>query len=479
MQKTLLQSALSSPVTKFLGLTLAWLAVWQVGRLVEYTDHASVWFPVAGLTFACLLVWGWRAFPSIMLGAIIITIWSGNHYQLPLSLSELIWAGFLFGLAHTIPYWLGGLVLRNIAAQSNQNAPKLIVTFLVLAGVTALATTALVIGSLVITNQLPLADVSKTLLPFWIGDLAGVVVLAPLFSGLLIGLSKQSHIDLSQFLQQSHGPWSRLGIKTALNITLIVMTMLLAYLSEAPESSFAIFFLAITHMWIACTESPVFNVVSLAVSSFLIALLVHLFGLMDHVMVYQFAINVIAANALFGIAVPQLQAHNQELTQMVFTDPLTKASSRHFLEHRAQEQIDQSHAKRLPLSLAVFDLDDFKSINDRHGHSVGDVALAQISEQAQLVLRKGDVIARFGGDEFVVLLPETDLESAQKIVDRIKVAINELSIEEQRLSASFGIAGLSHSESFKELFHRADQALYASKELGGNQITHANEPAPS
>jgi hypothetical protein len=161
-------------------LFVAWLAIWQIGRLVEYTDHASVWFPAAGFTFSCLLVLGRRAFLPIMCAAIVTTIWNGNHYQLNLTMEELIWAGFLFGLAHMMPYWLGAMLVGRLANNSHTSVPKLIVTFLLVSGICTLIATMLVLSSLVLTDQMAAAEFSKTILPFWIGDMAGVVVLSPL-----------------------------------------------------------------------------------------------------------------------------------------------------------------------------------------------------------------------------------------------------------------------------------------------------------
>lgn len=454
-------------------LLITWLAVWQLGRLVEYTEHASVWFPVAGLTFSCLLVLGKRALLPLMTGAIVITVWQINYYQLPLSLIEMIWAGCLFGMAHILPYWLGASLIGRLAQQAEHRAPQLIVTFLVVAGVSALVVTSLVIASLVVTNQLDMIDVGKTLLPFWVGDMAGVIVLTPLFSGVLIYLFPKPKISLKEFTREGIGTANILLKKIGLNVVLIFLTMLLAYLSESPESSFAIFFLAVTHMWIACTESPVFNVVSLAASSILIVLLVHLFGLMDHVMVYQFAINVIAANALFGIAVPQLKAHNQVLENMVFTDTLTKVSSRQYMVQRAELEIIESHKHNLPLSLVVFDLDDFKLINDQHGHIAGDKALQSVCNAAKTWLRKDDVIARFGGDEFVILISGLPAKQTHQMVVKIKNSINKILINKTMVSASFGVAELRPKEDFIALYHRADQALYTSKENGGNGVSLA------
>ena len=239
---------------------------------------------------------------------------------------------------------------------------------------------------------------------------------------------------------------------------------------EYSGAAFAIFFLAVTHMWIACTESPAFNIISLAVSSLLIVVLVHLLGLMDHVMVYQFAISVIAANALFGMAVPQLMADNKALKNQVYTDSLTQVSSRHFMMKQAEREINQSHQTNTALTLVVFDLDNFKQINDLYGHMAGDDALQRVSILSKNALRSLDMIARFGGDEFVLLLPGLNETTSQQVVERIKNAISTIKVGETYMSSSFGLAELKPKENFNQLFKRADKALYLSKAQGGNQI---------
>jgi len=462
-----------SVLARTLLIFIAWMLVWQLGRLVEYTEHASVWFPAAGFTFSCLLVLGGRAFVPIMLAAIIITIWNGNHYNLGLSLKELIWGGFLFGLAHIFPYWMGAKLISDLANRASENLPRLIVTFIIVAGSCAFLAAMLVIASLIFTNQMPADDWSTTLLPFWIGDMAGVIVLTPLFSGLLIKLFPNPNLTLKQFTADGLGSYKQLLYKLSLNAFLVVVTMVLAYLTDSFESSFAIFFLAITHMWIATTETPLFNVISLTVTSVLIVLLVHFLNLMDHVMVYQFAINVIAANALFGIAIPQLKAYNKTLEDMVFTDTMTGVASRHYMEQKARLEIIECQQRGVPLALVVFDLDDFKNINDQFGHVAGDKALRRVSRVSQEILRKTDIIARYGGDEFIVLLPGASLEDAKALTEKMRQAICQIYIESTQLSSSFGIAIWQAGEDYMDLFARADQALYASKMNGRNQISVA------
>lgn len=142
----------------------------------------------------------------------------------------------------------------DFATRLLQRSALLRGTFLLTAALAALAATLLVVWSLVITHQLDPADVGNILLSFWVGDVAGVVVLTPLFSGMLIRLVPEPNVNLAEFTRQGRGSYSSMRNKMALNVSLVVLTMWLAYLTEAPESSFAIFFLAVTHMWIACTE---------------------------------------------------------------------------------------------------------------------------------------------------------------------------------------------------------------------------------
>ena len=471
---TLEKSLKRSVLFQFLFLFLFWLLVWQVGRVVEYTEHASVWFPASGFTFSCLFVLGRRALLPIMAAAIVTTIWNGNHYNLPLNLQQLAWGGFLFGLAHIIPYWLGAACIARMANNKDHSVPRLIVVFILIAGLSALLTTVMVLSSLVISQQMPIDEVRKTVLPFWVGDMAGVIVLAPLFSAILIRIFPNSNVDLSDFADNEVISYKQVAGKLGLNIVLILLTMFLAYFTGSFESSFAIFFLAVTHMWIATTETPLFNIISLAISSTLIVLLTHYLGLMDFVMVYQFAINVVAANSLFGIAIPQMKADNLQLQSLVFTDTLTNVSSRRHMVERAEQEIKESEKLNHSLILAVFDLDKFKSINDTWGHSAGDQALIQVCREVNKLLRKRDVFARFGGDEFVILMPEITIQDAQSVIESIREKIESIKIQNIFLSSSFGIAQLQKDEDFKSLFHRADQALYASKESGRNRITLAS-----
>jgi len=457
-----------------LCLFLLWLVVWQIGYLVEYTHHASVWFPAAGLTFAALLLLGFAAVPALVLVAVTVTVWTVQHYQLALNWQQTLQAGLLFALAHITPYAAGALLLRRLLQQPKLQLPKLTIAFLLIGCFTSLLAAIAVITQLVYCQMLPAADISRTWLPFWIGDMAGVLVMTPFCCLIASRLKPSLWYRLTEFvgLQQPIGQYS--WLKLLLNILLLTLMMWLAAVTESRYSAFVVFFLVIPQMWLACTESVLVNLLGLTLSSFFIALWVHVFALMDYVMVYQFALNVLAANTLFGLALPTLIADNQRLQQVAFTDAVTQVANREWLEQQARIALLRSQHQQLPLSLIVFDIDLLKKINDSYGHQTGDLALQQLCLVAQQSLRPTDILARYGGDEFVVLLPDTRLAESRAIANRILMQLQPQRIADAMpLTASFGVAEWQPGEAYSQLFQRADQALYQAKQQGRNQVVVA------
>lgn len=461
----------SWPAEQLLFMSL-WLIVWGLGVLVEYTNHASVWFPAAGLTCAALLVGGLRLVPGLLAAALIATLITVHQYQLNLSYLEQLNAGLLYGLAHVLPYLLAASILKQFSKRCDYHLPLFVVAFLLLAALFSLLTTACVLFMLVISGMMPVSDVANTWLPFWVGDFAGVVVIAPMFSSLLPRLITSPAFDMRNVVgAQPLMSTPEYKYKLTLIVVMLSLAMVLAWYTDAPESAFAVFFLIVPHMWIACTESPFVTTVTLALTSFLIALLVNTLGLMSHVMVYQFAICTIAANALFGIAVPALTDANRQLKQQAQTDELTQVASRNYILARSSKEIDLAHLRHEPLCLMVFDIDNFKNINDLYGHAAGDGVLQFACMQAQKVLRPTDIIGRYGGDEFIVLLPTLQLEDAVFVGNRIKERLKHYSeLTELRLTASFGVAQLRPQDNFSSLFERADLALYRAKQQGRDQV---------
>jgi len=132
-----------------------------------------------------------------------------------------------------------------------------------------------------------------------------------------------------------------------------------------------------------------------------------------------------------------------------------------------------------PMGFIVIDLDDFKKINDTYGHIVGDKVLQKVTKVVRKHIRRTDIFARWGGEEFVLLLPQTDLEGTRKVAEKLRRALEEIEIPPYglKITASFGATEVLPGEELKEVFERADRALYRAKELGKNRVEVEPPPA--
>jgi diguanylate cyclase (GGDEF)-like protein len=161
-----------------------------------------------------------------------------------------------------------------------------------------------------------------------------------------------------------------------------------------------------------------------------------------------------------------------------YVDPLTGLLNRLSLDTIAPRELKLSQRHNKALSLLVIDLDRFKEINDQYGHLAGDQALKSIADVIKDSLRETDQVFRFGGEEFVVLLNESDARCAQITAERIRKNIAETCIEREnetiRLTTSVGISAITKSDDFESLFARADEAVYLAKQEGRNRVIVAS-----
>lgn len=160
----------------------------------------------------------------------------------------------------------------------------------------------------------------------------------------------------------------------------------------------------------------------------------------------------------------------QEVKETLLVDSLTGVGNRRFFETRLQEEWRRAQRYGRPFCVAILDVDHFKAINDRFGHLAGDQALKQLADCVRKIKRSCDVLARFGGDEFMLLLPETTLRNATRVLERIRLAVQDLpGPGGQPLSISCGLEEGS-SAAANEALRRADRALYEAKHAGRNQV---------
>jgi diguanylate cyclase (GGDEF)-like protein/PAS domain S-box-containing protein len=181
-----------------------------------------------------------------------------------------------------------------------------------------------------------------------------------------------------------------------------------------------------------------------------------------------------------GVArdVSERKLMEEQLVALTRTDELTGASNRrHFLD-KSEDVIVMMRRYQRPVSMMVADLDNFKKINDKYGHHAGDLALKAFAEICRGEIRESDIFGRLGGEEFGMMLPETTIQEAQILAERILKATNalEISLDGQaiRFTVSIGLIELDQDDtSLNKVMHRADLAMYKAKEQGRNQIVTA------
>jgi diguanylate cyclase (GGDEF)-like protein len=177
-----------------------------------------------------------------------------------------------------------------------------------------------------------------------------------------------------------------------------------------------------------------------------------------------------------------IKAQSEALAEAARTDPLTGLSNRrHFAEMAVLEEVRVSRSGR-PFAVVLADIDDFKAINDRHGHDSGDTVLRHVAGLMRATLRKLDVIGRWGGEEFIWLLPETDLGGGVAVAERVRLALvgQGVPVAEGQIavSATFGVAEYVGGEEVQHCVTRADAALYDGKRAGKNRVVAAPHPPP-
>ncbi|WFF40251.1 sensor domain-containing diguanylate cyclase [Salinicola endophyticus] len=451
---------------RHLLLVLAWLALWRLSALMEYAPHASLWFPPAGLSFAALIVLGWRALPSLLVSCLLATFWVDQLYVMHQSTQELLTAGLAFGLAHCSAYGLGAWALRSaLHRQAEITTPTLVPLFLVTACLSALAATLTGILSLEMTGLLDWTELDSIWLPWWIGDMAGVIVLAPLFLAVL----SWRYVAISAWLggldfQLPRRPSATFIGKLLLCLLLLSGVTLVDAKTHGPDVAFAVFFLIIPLMWIVYTESAFRSALSLALFALTTALWVAELSLVEQSMTYQFAICVIATSGYFGFAVPALAARNRQLSELAARDPLTGVFTRRAFFDKAEQMHAEARRSGRPLALLVLDMDHFKRINDDHGHDVGDQTLMLLCHAVMGRLAPHQLFGRFGGDEFLLLV-NSDLDTARETSARLKHHIAGLRVPgtQHPLSATIGIAELRADDTLTLAFRRADLALLQAK----------------
>lgn len=188
-------------------------------------------------------------------------------------------------------------------------------------------------------------------------------------------------------------------------------------------------------------------------------------------------------------ATDALSAEARASRTLAHTDAVTGLFNRHYFDSQLGALVDRARARATPLAVLMLDIDTFKPINDKFGHAAGDAMLRTVAAQLTANVRASDAVVRYGGDELVVLMPDTDLATAQRIAERLRKAVSEVAVELPpekrargatliRLTVSVGVAALEPGDcDGPALLARADAALFVAKRAGRNRVVMADSAA--
>jgi len=176
--------------------------------------------------------------------------------------------------------------------------------------------------------------------------------------------------------------------------------------------------------------------------------------------------------------IKELEQELMQVSELVREDQLTGALNRRGLDEAIGVELKRAERTRAPLSLSLIDIDDFKKLNDTLGHQVGDRALTHLTQVIKETVRPTDAVGRYGGEEFVVILPDTDLNAAVEIIQRLQRDLTKKFFlhnnEKVLVTFSAGVALRGEAEDQEDWLGRADKAMYQAKQTGKNRVVAAN-----
>lgn len=474
--------------------TLYW-GLWHASTVFEYAPHVSLWFAPSGLVVAVLLLWkrdGWiKAWISVFSLSVFAQI---TQYSTP-SIGDAITVSVAIATSGTLPYWLAVkfFVRTDLASDGGVTGALLRpIWYSVLTLAAALGAAVLGILSLVTLSNLSTSEAETIWLAWWIGDFVGVTILAPLFVMIGTHLFEQWVEPHDTFLVDKGRGKEEFALGTLgwLSFALVILLppMVAIARSEIDERipTILAFMLALLPIAILAARASWLVIVTVVVLSSLSTIFaVKYFGVVGDGIVYQTTLLAIVITAHYFhtfVAVAQSQSlriersteEQNELKDRVMHDPLTNAFNRQAIEEQFAEVLKRCRRDHEQIGIIMLDIDRFKSVNDMHGHAVGDEVLITFVKIINASTRTNDTCLRWGGEEFLILSAVSSLEALAMLAENVRAQVESTKFSDTpSITCSAGAAVLQEGESLKQVLHRADEALYEAKKNGRNQVCTA------
>jgi diguanylate cyclase (GGDEF)-like protein len=438
------------------GLAVVYFVTAKLGlRLAFVNPSATPVWPPTGIALAAFLIVGARAWPAIFLGAFLANLTTAGSIATSIGIA----------LGNTLEAWLGAaLVGRFAAGRQAFSRPRNAFRFAVLAAaVSTVVSATFGITSLALGGFAPWTAFWHIWLTWWLGDGAGSLVVAP----VVLLWAENWRIQWTR----------RQAAEAAALLGCLLLVGLLVFGGQFPNASknYPLEFLCIPVLLWAAFRFGARETATLILLLSVIAIRGTLRGFgpfaretqNESLLLLQAFIAVIAVTKLIVAAVvAERRRMEGHLRDLAVRDPLTGLANYRQLMVALEAEIRRSHRTQRGFAVLLLDVDGLKRINDRHGHLVGSRALCRLAEVLHTSCRAVDTAARYGGDEFALVLPETDEAAAQQVALRVVERLAK-DVEAPRIKASLGVAVFPRDgDTAEAILSGADRALYAMKTSG-------------
>lgn len=464
-------------IIEIVAVIVVYVATARVGQIfaIEPGNITPVWIP-SGIMLAWVLLRGYRIWPGIFFGAFFGNSWA---YLGSASSSELLgalFAGVFNGFGDSLCVVASAMLILKYANGKNvfENL-RAYMGFTIFGVVLGPLISALFgVTSLVLFGILDGEVYWLSLLTWWIGDGVGVLMLTP----LILAFSYPEH-DLSERPASVELVLFYLAALTYIVVVLGIRPSNFL-LVNSPYLFFPLLLWAITRfgsrvsLLLACTIIVCHVVLEYAGvgpfhegDSFYRAMSLQFFVLVTIFSIYLVSALVADRDRSYRL----LQDEHRH-------DPLTGIYNRQYFDERLSQEIARQRRYKQPFSIIMYDIDFFKKVNDKYGHQVGDKVLQKLTCLVRMQVRDIDVLARWGGEEFMVLMPETDTKGAELFAERIRREVEQAElIADEKITISLGVVQASPDKEvdLPSLIGCLDAALYAAKNGGRNQVRVAEE----
>ena len=455
---------------QILLLTAIYFATAKLALLLAIPPgYATAVWPPSGIALASLILLGPRVWPGVWLGATLVN----------LTVASYPGTALIIGSGNTLECLAGAVLVRHLIGVPRRfERGRDVVIFAAVAAASCTIAATVGVTALAIRDAVEWTEFSRNWWTWWQGDVTGILIVAPLI--------------LNWSLRRS-APWTSAKKAEAAGFALLLLavTFLTFHHRDAagsPASSYSLTFAILPFMiWAALRFSQRVVTTAIATScAFAVYYTVHdLYtfpqsSLNESLLTLLAFISTVVVTGLVLSAVMEERKRVMDrlaraldvLREEAMTDPLTGLYNRRFLVEFLQREWIRARRRDGSLGVIMIDLDHFKRINDTFGHPAGDYVLIAVAGLLRMHIRSSDIVCRYGGEEFALVLPEASLENVRRRAEEIQAAISRLDLAHGdvslgRLTASLGVAMFpDHADGPDAVLKAADGALYAAKDAG-------------